>query len=113
MGQEFLLSGFLVSQRAGFRSAPSSNPTIYAGARRVPAGTRIYNKTGSTARLCGDMGILVAKDKLGQDHPYIVVGIVEKAHRCKNYSSWIASRGNLIREVSNLAYDAMKERYRL
>jgi len=31
---------------------------IYTGVRGVPKGTRVYNKTGSTARVCGDMGIL-------------------------------------------------------
>ncbi len=84
---------------------------IYTGARRVPAGTRVYNKTGSTARLCGDMGILVAKDKQGNKYPYLVVGIIEKEKRARNYAGWIASRGNVIREVSNMAYDAMKERH--
>ena len=84
---------------------------LYTNAKRVPPGTRVYNKTGSTAMCCGDMGILVAKGANGRSYPYAVIGIIQGGKRNKSYGSWIASRGNVIREVSNRAYLAMKQRY--
>ena len=35
-------------------------------------------KTGSTARVCGDMGILNVKGPDGKWYPYTVIGIIEK-----------------------------------
>lgn len=86
---------------------------LYTNAKRVPYGTRVYNKTGSTAMCCGDMGILVAKGPDGRTYPYVVVGIIESTVRNKSYGPWISSRGNVIREVSNRVYLSMKERYSL
>lgn len=86
---------------------------LYYGAPSIPVGTEVYNKTGSTSRLCGDMGILVARDRRGGRFPYIMVGIIEKGRRADNYSSWIYSRSKIIRAVSNLTYDALKEPFHL
>ena len=86
---------------------------LYTNAKRVPSGTRVYNKTGSTAMCCGDMGILVARGGDGSSYPYAVIGIIESGKRNKSYGSWISSRGNVIREVSNRAYLSMKKRYSL
>ncbi|MDA7882313.1 class A beta-lactamase-related serine hydrolase [Akkermansiaceae bacterium] len=86
---------------------------LYSSAKRVPTGTQVYNKTGSTAMCCGDMGILVARGSDGRPYPYILVGIIESGSRSKSYGPWIKSRGNVIREVSNKSYLAMKERYSL
>lgn len=86
---------------------------LYSNAKRVPSGTKVYNKTGSTAMCCGDMGILVAKGPDGRSYPYVVIGIIESRHRTRSYGPWISSRGNVIREVSNLSYLAMKRRYSL
>ncbi len=86
---------------------------LYTNARRVPQGTRVYNKTGSTARCCGDMGILVARGNDGRSYPYAVIGIIDCGTRNKAYGSWIVSRGNVIREVSNRVYTAIKMRYSL
>lgn len=86
---------------------------LYTGAKRVPKGTRVFNKTGSTAMCCGDMGILVARGANGRSYPYAVVGIIESRVRTKAYGSWISNRGNVIREVSNRAYLTMKSRYSL
>ncbi len=85
---------------------------IYYGTS-IPAGTLIYNKTGSTAHLCGDMGILVPKAKDGSRHPYIMVGIIENNQRPRNYSKWISERGDVIRKVSELVYKEMKRRHQL
>ena len=86
---------------------------LYTNAKRVPSGTRVYNKTGSTAMCCGDMGILVARRRDGSSYPYAVIGIIESGKRNKSYGPWISSRGNVIREVSNRAYLSMKKRYSL
>ncbi len=86
---------------------------LYHGAPSIPAGTRVYNKTGSTARLCGDMGILAAKRSAGGFQPWIVVGIIEKAQRAANYTRWITSRANVIRQVSDRTYRHMAALYPL
>ncbi len=86
---------------------------LYTNAKRVPAGTKVYNKTGSTAMCCGDMGILVARGKNGRTYPYMIIGIIESSNRNKSYGPWISSRGNVIREVSNRVYLSMKARYSL
>ena len=86
---------------------------LYSGALRVPEGTLVYDKTGSTARLCGDMGILVAWDRNDKAHPYTLVGIIQKESRSQNYGEWMSSRGDIIREVSNIVYDFMKSKYNL
>jgi beta-lactamase class A len=86
---------------------------IYKGAKKIPPGTVVYDKTGTTARLCGNMGILVARDRNGRQYPYILVGIIEKASRTKNLSQWSDSRGDVIRGVSNIVYTEFKKRYDL
>ena len=79
----------------------------------IPRGTLVYNKTGSTARLCGDMGILVAKDRKGNRYPYALVGIIERDTRASNYGNWMLTRGNVIRQVSTLVYKELKKQYQL
>ncbi len=87
---------------------------LYTRARRVPEGTQVFNKTGSTAMCCGDMGILVAEGPDGRDYPYLLVGIIEsRVRNGATYTRWISSRANVIREVSNLTYLAIKERHDL
>lgn len=86
---------------------------LYHDAKRVPRGTRVYNKTGSTAMCCGDMGILVARGRNGESYPYLLIGIIESGSRSTSYGSWISRRADVIREVSNLTYLDMKKRYPL
>jgi beta-lactamase class A len=86
---------------------------ISDGVNSVPANVKIYDKTGSTARLCGNMGIVEAPGRRGGTYPYTFIGIIEKSSRAKNYGSWITRRSNAIREVSNLVYLEMKQRHRL
>jgi beta-lactamase class A len=86
---------------------------LMSGAKQVPGDTQLYDKTGSTSRLCGDMGILVAHGKDGKSYPYILVGVIEKRGAARHYMSWIHHRGDLIREVSNMAYNAIAARYGL
>ena len=49
---------------------------IYTGPREIPKGAKVYNKTGSTARLCGDMGILSIQGRVGKRYPYTVIGVI-------------------------------------
>ncbi len=79
----------------------------------IPQGTLVYNKTGSTAMLCGDMGILVLRDRQGKRYPYALVGIIERDTRAQDYGNWMLTRGNVIRQVSTLVYQEMKKQYKL
>jgi beta-lactamase class A len=79
----------------------------------IPKGTLVYNKTGSTAHLCGDMGILVPKTKNGGSYPYALVGIIERRSRPSDYGQWMKSRSNVIREVSTLVYEQLKRDHQL
>ncbi|MFW2368333.1 MAG: serine hydrolase, partial [Desulforhopalus sp.] len=85
---------------------------IYNGTP-IPRGTLVYNKTGSTAHLCGDMGILVPKTKNGGRYPYVIVGIIERRSRPSNYGQWMDSRSRVIREVSTMVYKQMKKEHHL
>jgi len=91
-------------------SLPSPN-RILNGVEGIPGSTRIYNKTGSTARVCGDVGILVAKGPDGRRYPYTMIGIIEKERRARDYTAWIHSRGAVIRNVSGTIYKGIAERY--
>tara|TARA_R110002096_G_scaffold42893_25_gene115405 strand:- start:3960 stop:4838 length:879 start_codon:yes stop_codon:yes gene_type:complete len=86
---------------------------LYSDARRVPSGTAVFNKTGSTSMCCGDMGILVARGRNGRTYPYIVIGIIESGARSTSYGTWISRRADVIREVSNITYLSMKKRHHL
>jgi beta-lactamase class A len=86
---------------------------IYTGVRNVPKGTQVYNKTGSTARVCGDMGILNVKGTDGKWYPYTVIGIIEKEQNATNYTSWIRSRGNIIRDVSGIVYQSIARNHNI
>ncbi len=85
---------------------------LYSGTP-IPRGTLVYNKTGSTAHLCGDMGILVPRSKNGGRYPYVVVGIIERNSRPADYGNWMMSRGGIIRQVSTLVYKEFKKKYKL
>lgn len=79
----------------------------------IPAHVRVYDKTGSTARLCGNMGIIECQDSRGRSRPYTFVGIIERDSRTESYTSWITARSNALRSVSNLVYLYMKDRHQL
>ena len=86
---------------------------ISDGVDIVPPVTKVYDKTGTTARLCGEMGIVEAVGRDGDTYPYTFIGIIEKRHRAKNYGQWARSRSNVIRSVSAMVYANMKQRYPL
>jgi len=84
---------------------------IHTGVASIPEGTRVYNKTGSTARVCGDVGILNVKGPDGKRYPYTVIGIIEKERRARDYMTWIRSRGAVIRNVSGIIYHGIVKRH--
>jgi beta-lactamase class A len=86
---------------------------IFTGVDDIPQGTEVFNKTGSTAHLCGDMGIINVKGADGKTYPYTVIGLIEKRRRAGDYTSWIRSRSNIIRNVSNIVYNGIKRRHDL
>ena len=79
----------------------------------IPRGTLVYNKTGTTAHLCGDMGILVAHTRNGRPYPYALVGIIERRSKASDYGNWMLTRGNIIRQVSSRVYEEMKKEHNL
>jgi beta-lactamase class A len=79
----------------------------------IPAGTQVYNKTGTTSLLCGDMGILVMRSRDGHKIPFAIVGIVERSSPAPDYKQWMASGGGVIRDFSSLVYGEMKRKYNL
>ncbi len=79
----------------------------------IPRGTEVYNKTGSTSRLCGDMGILIVEGQNGKRYPYTLIGIIEKQAAAENYTAWIRTRGDVIRSVSNIVYKGIAQHHDL
>ncbi len=86
---------------------------LYTYVPQIPAGTEVYNKTGTTSMCCGDMGILVARKKDDTRVPYILVGVIERSSRTSQYTAWSRSRANVIRRVSGLTYTYMQSLYDL
>lgn len=86
---------------------------IYTGAIGVARQTQVIDKTGTTARLCGDMGILVAQGRDGRSYPYTFIGIIEKARPAQNYSAWKDARGDIIRDVSSMTYNYLRQIHNL
>jgi beta-lactamase class A len=86
---------------------------ITRGVSNIPSDVRVYDKTGSTAMLCGNMGIIECRDGRGRPRPYTFIGIIEKSSRTNHYARWITNRSNAMREVSNLVYNYMQSQHRL
>ncbi len=76
----------------------------------MPLNTRVYDKTGSTGMLCGDMGII----ETGPNNcAYTFVGIIERSRKANNYPRWITERSRAMREASELVYQFMQRRYQI
>jgi beta-lactamase class A len=86
---------------------------IARGVRGMPSSVKVYDKTGSTAMLCGNMGIIECRDSRGRPRPYTFIGIIEKNTRTSAYGSWITQRSNAMRQVSALVYNYMRDQHRL
>jgi beta-lactamase class A len=95
-----------------YMGLPSPN-RIQEGVDDVPGSVGLYHKSGSTAHLCGDMGVVAARDANGATHRYTFIGIIQKDHRARDYRGWMRDRGDVIREVSGLVYAFMRERHGL
>lgn len=79
----------------------------------MPSNIKVYDKTGSTAMLCGNMGIIECFDRRGRPRPYTFIGIIEKGQRTNHYGTWITNRSNAMREVSGLVYQYMRQQHQL
>lgn len=77
---------------------------ISVNTQYIPDTLAVYDKTGSTSRLCGDFGIIAYRDRQGRPRPYSFTGIIEKSRPAANYSRWITERSNRMREISDIAY---------
>ncbi len=75
----------------------------------MQTGIKVFDKTGSTGMLCGDMGII----QLDRSRAYTFVGIIERNRKAKNYGRWISDRSSTMRENSDLIYNFMRKRYNL
>ncbi len=95
------------------RQLPSSDVilTLMASSRRSriePAGeaVEVAHKTGTTARLCGDFGIVEAPG-----FPYVMVGIIEREARAERYAHWLTTRASVIRDVAALVHTDLATHY--
>jgi beta-lactamase class A len=77
----------------------------------LPKGTRVYDKTGSTRYVCGDMGILDVPGLDGARRTYTMIGVIERTGAAPDYGRWVKDRGNVIREVSELVHRALYGRH--
>jgi beta-lactamase class A len=77
----------------------------------LPDDVEVYDKTGSTSRLCGDMGVLLAKGPDGREYAYTLIGIIEKKRPARHYFRWLRARGNVIRDISALVYRSLGSIY--
>lgn len=79
----------------------------------VSKSATVFDKTGSTAMLCGNTGIIECRDASGNTYPYTFTGIIEKSIRVENYAGWITSRSNRMRDISDLVYQHFARQYPL
>lgn len=95
-----------------YMGLPNRN-RILDGITDISQSIDLYHKSGTTAHVCGDMGVVVVKDAKGAPHRYSFVGIIQKGERAADYRNWMRHRGNVIRDVSRLVYTFMCKRYDL
>jgi beta-lactamase class A len=57
------------------------------------------------------MGILSVKGPDGKRYPYTLIGIIEKQQGAENYTAWIRSRSEVIRNVSGIVYKGIIARH--
>jgi len=93
--------------------AMPNNDRVYRGVKAIPKGTLVYDKTGSTSYLIGNMAILVGKGRNGKKYPYTLVCVIERHKKAPNYTVWKRKAEKMIREISNKVYVVMKKRHSL
>ena len=70
--------------------------------------TTVFNKTGSTGHLCGDMGIVTGQNEKGMNYAYTFVMMIESPkYHDADYKTWISQRAEVIRDVSRLVHGEM------
>lgn len=79
--------------------------------RRRPETMRVYDKTGSTRQLCGNMGIVELAGRDGQRYAWAVAVVIEKGVGASSYGRWMRARSDAIRDLAALAESAMVARY--
>ncbi|PIE46186.1 MAG: serine hydrolase [Gammaproteobacteria bacterium] len=75
----------------------------------MPDYVRVYDKTGSTGYLCGNMGVV----QLNSGCAYTFISIIQRHNKAGSYKRWIRTRGDAMREASALVYRFMNSRYEL
>jgi beta-lactamase class A len=73
--------------------------------------TNVCHKSGTTARMCGDMAILESTGKYGL-HAYTFIGIIDRDDSVDDYLRWRRIKIDVIRKASTMVYDAMKSMYK-
>jgi beta-lactamase class A len=86
---------------------------LHTGVPQVARETQILHKSGTTAQMCGNIGILIAQGQNGRRYPYTFVGIIEKSQRAGNFTAWKDDRGDVIRKVSGITYNHLQRLYNL
>ncbi|MGV8161749.1 MAG: serine hydrolase [Candidatus Nanoarchaeia archaeon] len=91
--------------------------------RNIPKNTISYNKTGTTGIIRADIGIIVARGKDEKEYPYIFIGLIEQEDKDAKYNYPKSpnraagpkgvTRSQLIMDISNETYLALKEIYDL
>ncbi|MCH9673712.1 MAG: class A beta-lactamase-related serine hydrolase [Gammaproteobacteria bacterium] len=76
---------------------------IAMGSKTIPRNVRVYDKTGTTARMCGNAGIVELPGRHAND-AYTFIGIIDKAQRTKRYTAWLSERADIILSVSEIVY---------
>ncbi len=92
--------------------AIKNNDRLKTGTHYLPLSARVYDKTGSTAMVCGNVGIIECDSPQGP-RAYAISAIIESSYKVQSYGRWIASRGNIIRNVSDMTYLHFKNVYGL
>ena len=82
-------------------------------AEGIPKDAPVYNKTGTTALLYGDMGIIVVEDREGNKYPYIVYAAIQNEKRPSNVRRWWRARREVIKDISDMVYREMEKKYGL
>jgi beta-lactamase class A len=59
------------------------------------------------------MGILSVQGADGKRYPYTVIGIIEKEQRAADYTTWIRSRSEVIRNVSGIIYNGIARHHNI
>jgi len=83
------------------------------GVEGMPGGVMVYDKTGSTGQVTGDIAIIEPQSKNGRKCPYILICVIQCHTIAPNYTIWHKKTKAIIREISSIVYADIKKRYNL